>query len=126
MYIFVTKRLPIIRSGFVDDLLSRGYGDHIRKTTGLVPDAYFSATKIKWILDHVKGARARAEEGKILFGTVDTWLLWKLTGGAVHATDVTNASRTRCSERLVAGRVYLVVLARVMNVEYFMASLVMR
>lgn len=81
-------------SGFVDDLLSRGYGDHIRKTTGLVPDAYFSATKIKWILDHVKGARARAEEGKILFGTVDTWLLWKLTGGAVHATDVTNASRT--------------------------------
>ena len=72
----------------------RAYGDHIRKTTGLVPDAYFSATKIKWILDHVEGARARAEEGKILFGTVDTWLLWKLTGGAVHATDVTNASRT--------------------------------
>ena len=59
-----------------------------------MPDAYFSATKIKWILDHVEGARARAEEGKILFGTVDTWLLWKLTGGAVHATDVTNASRT--------------------------------
>ena len=81
-------------SGLVDDLLAQGYGDHIRKTTGLVPDAYFSATKIKWILDHVEGARARAEEGKILFGTVDTWLLWKLTGGAVHATDVTNASRT--------------------------------
>ena len=81
-------------SGLVDDLLAQGYGDHIRITTGLVPDAYFSATKIKWILDHVEGARARAEEGKILFGTVDTWLLWKLTGGAVHATDVTNASRT--------------------------------
>ena len=81
-------------SGLVDDLLAQGYGDHIRKTTGLVPDAYFSATKIKWILDYVEGARARAEEGKILFGTVDTWLLWKLTGGAVHATDVTNASRT--------------------------------
>ena len=81
-------------SGLVDDLLAQGYGDHNRKTTGLVPDAYFSATKIKWILDHVEGARARAEEGKILFGTVDTWLLWKLTGGAVHATDVTNASRT--------------------------------
>ena len=78
----------------MDDLLAQGYGDHIRNTTGLVPDAYFSATKIKWILDHVEGARARAEEGKILFGTVDTWLLWKLTGGAVHATDVTNASRT--------------------------------
>ena len=59
-------------SGLVDDLLAQGYGDHIRKTTGLVPDAYFSATKIKWILDHVEGARARAEEGKILFGTVDT------------------------------------------------------
>lgn len=85
-------------SGLVDDLLAQGYGDHIRKTTGLVPDAYFSATKIKWILDHVEGARARAEEGKILFGTVDTWLLWKLTGGAVHATDVTNASRTMLSD----------------------------
>ena len=58
------------------------------KTTGLVPDAYFSATKIKWILDHVEGARERAERGEILFGTVDSWLLWKLTGGAVHATDV--------------------------------------
>ena len=81
-------------SAIVDDLLAQGYGDHIRKTTGLVPDAYFSATKIKWILDHVEGAREKAEQGKILFGTVDTWLLWKLTGGKVHATDVTNASRT--------------------------------
>ena len=78
----------------VDGLLADGYGDHIRAVTGLVPDAYFSATKIKWILDHVEGARERAREGKVLFGTVDSWLLWKLTGGAVHATDVTNASRT--------------------------------
>ena len=78
----------------VDGLLERGLGPHIKKTTGLVPDAYFSGTKIKWILDHVEGARARAERGDILFGTVDTWLLWKLTGGAVHVTDYTNASRT--------------------------------
>ena len=81
-------------AGIVDQLLADGYGDHIREVTGLVPDAYFSATKIKWILDHVEGARERAREGKVLFGTVDSWLLWKLTGGAVHATDVTNASRT--------------------------------
>ena len=78
----------------MDGLLADGLGDHIRETTGLVPDAYFSATKIKWILDHVPGARERAEAGKLLFGTVDTWLVWKLTGGAVHVTDVTNASRT--------------------------------
>lgn len=78
----------------VDRLLEEGWGDHIRAVTGLVPDAYFSATKIAWILDHVEGARERAREGKILFGTVDSWLLWKLTDGAVHATDVTNASRT--------------------------------
>ena len=78
----------------VDQLLADGYGDHIKKTTGLVPDAYFSATKIKWILDHVEGARERAERGEILFGTVDSWLVWKLTGGAAHVTDYTNASRT--------------------------------
>ena len=78
----------------VDRLLEEGLGEHIRKTTGLVPDAYFSATKIKWLLDRVEGARERARQGEILFGTVDTWLLWKLTGGAVHVTDVTNASRT--------------------------------
>lgn len=67
---------------------------YIRETTGLPVDAYFSATKIRWILDHVPGARERAEEGKLLFGTVDTWLVWKLTGGRVHVTDYTNASRT--------------------------------
>ena len=77
-----------------DELERRGLGDYIRKTTGLVLDAYFSATKIKWILDNVDGARERAERGELLFGTVDTWLLWKLTGGRVHATDYTNASRT--------------------------------
>ncbi|HWS41486.1 MAG TPA: glycerol kinase GlpK [Pseudoflavonifractor sp.] len=81
-------------AGIVDQLRADGLESHIRKTTGLVPDAYFSGTKIKWILDHVEGARERAARGEILFGTVDTWLLWKLTGGAVHATDYTNASRT--------------------------------
>ena len=78
----------------VDQLLADGLEEHIRKTTGLIPDAYFSATKIKWILDHVEGAREKAERGEILFGTVDSWLVWKLTGGAVHVTDYTNASRT--------------------------------
>ena len=78
----------------VDQLRADGLEEHIRAVTGLIPDAYFSATKIKWILDHVDGAREKARQGEILFGTVDTWLLWKLTGGAVHATDVTNASRT--------------------------------
>jgi len=78
----------------VDSLTSRGLGDYIKKTTGLVPDAYFSGTKIKWILDNVEGARQRAEKGEILFGTVDTWLIWKLSEGAAHVTDYTNASRT--------------------------------
>lgn len=68
--------------------------DTIRQKTGLLPDPYFSATKIRWILENVPGIRERAERGEILFGTVDTWLIWKLTGGRVHATDVTNASRT--------------------------------
>ena len=77
-----------------DELERRGLKDYIKKTTGLVLDAYFSATKIKWILDNVEGAREKAERGDLLFGTVDTWLLWKLTGGRVHATDYTNASRT--------------------------------
>ncbi|MCL2748289.1 MAG: glycerol kinase GlpK, partial [Oscillospiraceae bacterium] len=81
-------------AGLVDDLVRRGLDGHIRETTGLVPDAYFSATKIKWILDHVEGARARAKQGKILFGTVDSWLVWKLTEGRAHVTDYTNASRT--------------------------------
>ena len=81
-------------AGIVDELIAQGLEEHIRKTTGLIPDAYFSGTKIKWILDHVEGAREKAARGEILFGTVDTWLLWKLTGGAVHVTDATNASRT--------------------------------
>jgi glycerol kinase len=78
----------------VDALVKQGLSDYIRKTTGLVPDAYFSGTKIKWILDHVEGAREKAEQGEVLFGTVDTWLIWKLTNGAAHIIDYTNASRT--------------------------------
>ena len=79
----------------VDELVQQpGMTEYIRENTGLMPDAYFSATKIKWILDNVPGARERAEAGEILFGTVDTWLVWKLTGGKVHVTDRTNASRT--------------------------------
>lgn len=78
----------------VDQLIQQGLTDHIKAATGLLPDAYFSATKIRWILDHVEGAQQRAERGELLFGTVDTWLLWKLTGGALHVTDATNASRT--------------------------------
>ena len=82
-------------SGIVDDLVKRqGLGAYIKKTTGLVGDAYFSGSKIKWILDHVEGARERARNGELLFGTVDTWLMWKLSDGAIHATDYTNASRT--------------------------------
>ena len=69
-------------SGMVDKLIEDGWGDRIRAKTGLVPDAYFSGTKIRWILDNVPGARARAEAGELLFGTIDTWLIWKLTGGA--------------------------------------------
>lgn len=80
------------------DLIRRletdGMGELVRQRTGLIPDAYFSATKIAWILEHVPGAREQAEQGELLFGTVDTWLVWKLTGGRVHVTDVTNASRT--------------------------------
>ena len=75
-------------------LVKDGYADVIKAKTGLVPDAYFSVTKIAWILSNVAGARKKAEEGRLLFGTVDTWLIWKLTGGAVHVTDYTNASRT--------------------------------
>ena len=81
-------------AGIVDELRRRGLEQEIRSSTGLLPDAYFSATKIKWILDHVDGAREKAQRGEILFGTVDSWLVWKLTGGQVHATDYTNASRT--------------------------------
>lgn len=78
----------------VDRLKEQGLGDYIRETTGLVPDAYFSATKIAWILDRVPDGRQRAKAGELLFGTVDSWLIWKLTGGAAHVTDYTNASRT--------------------------------
>ena len=81
-------------SDIIDDLVARGYSDAIRSKTGLVPDAYFSGSKIKWILDNVPGARQRAREGKLLFGTIDSWLIWNLTGKSVHVTDQTNASRT--------------------------------
>lgn len=79
---------------YCDELKERGLTDQFRKKTGLVIDAYFSATKIKWILDNVPGAREKAENGDLLFGTVETWLIWKLTKGAVHVTDYSNASRT--------------------------------
>ncbi|HIZ22569.1 MAG TPA: glycerol kinase GlpK [Candidatus Blautia faecigallinarum] len=78
----------------VEDLEKDGFAGTIRKKTGLIPDAYFSGTKLKWILDFVQGAREEAEKGNLLFGTVDTWLIWKLTKGEVHVTDYTNASRT--------------------------------
>ncbi len=81
-------------SSYCDTLIEEGYEDFIRKKTGLEIDAYFSATKIRWILENIKGVREKAEKGEILFGTVDSWLLWKLTKGEVHATDVSNASRT--------------------------------
>ncbi len=81
-------------SDIIDALVAAGHSDSIRKKTGLVPDAYFSGSKIQWLLDNVPGARARAEAGELLFGTIDTWLIWKLTGGRVHVTDYTNASRT--------------------------------
>ena len=77
-----------------EELRAKGLEDKIRRSTGLLIDAYFSATKIKWILDHVEGARERARRGELLFGTVDTWLMWKLSGGKIYATDRTNASRT--------------------------------
>ncbi len=77
-----------------EQLKAEGLGDYIREHTGLLIDAYFSGTKIKWILDNVPGARKSAEEGKLLFGTVETWLIWNLTGGKVHVTDYSNASRT--------------------------------
>lgn len=78
----------------IDQVKKDGHSDYIQESSGLIPDAYFSASKIKWILDHVPGARTAAERGDILFGTVDSWLLWQLTDGAVHVTDYTNASRT--------------------------------
>jgi glycerol kinase len=81
-------------SAFCDSLKSQGLVDRIREKTGLIIDAYFSGTKIKWILDNVPGAREKAEAGKLRFGTVDSWLVWQLTRGEVHVTDVSNASRT--------------------------------
>ncbi len=81
-------------AGFCDELLNQGLEKLVTEKTGLVIDAYFSGTKIKWILDNVKGARKLAEKGKLAFGTVDTWLLWNLTKGKLHVTDVSNASRT--------------------------------
>jgi len=77
-----------------DDLKAKGTDQYIRENTGLVTDAYFSGTKVKWILDQVPGAREQAQKGDLLFGTMDTWLVWKLTGGKVHVTDYSNASRT--------------------------------
>ena len=81
-------------SELCDELKAKGLVDTIRQKTGLVIDAYFSGTKVKWILDNVPGAREKAEAGKLLFGTVETWLIWKLTKGKVHVTDYSNASRT--------------------------------
>ena len=79
---------------FCDQLKTDGHEDYIRQATGLVVDAYFSGTKVNWLLDNVAGAREKAEKGDLLFGTIDTWLVWKLTGGEVHITDYSNASRT--------------------------------
>ncbi|XZF75795.1 glycerol kinase GlpK [Bacillus sp. AL-1R] len=81
-------------SEICDDLKEKGYGEIVQEKTGLLIDAYFSGTKVKWILDNVEGAREKAERGELLFGTIDTWLVWKLSGGNVHVTDYSNASRT--------------------------------
>jgi len=81
-------------ANMIEELVAEGLGEYIRETTGLIPDAYFSATKIAWILENVAGAREKADRGELAFGTVDTWLIWNLTKGRVHATDYTNASRT--------------------------------
>jgi glycerol kinase len=81
-------------SGICDELIEKGYNNLFREKTGLLIDAYFSGTKVKWILDNVEGAREKAEQGKLLFGTIDTWLIWKLSGGKAHVTDYSNASRT--------------------------------
>ncbi len=81
-------------AAYCDTLREKGYAEEIQEKTGLIVDAYFSATKVKWILDHVEGAKQKALNKELLFGTIDTWLIWNLTGGEVHVTDVTNASRT--------------------------------
>jgi glycerol kinase len=81
-------------SEYCDSLREKGLADSFREKTGLVIDAYFSGTKLRWILENVPGARERAEKGELLFGTIDTWLIWKLSGGKIHVTDYSNASRT--------------------------------
>ncbi|AQX55984.1 glycerol kinase GlpK [Priestia flexa] len=81
-------------AGICEELKEKGYNDTFRSKTGLLIDAYFSGTKVKWILDNVEGAREKAENGELLFGTIDTWLIWKLSGGKAHVTDYSNASRT--------------------------------
>jgi len=81
-------------SEICDELQKKGFNDLFREKTGLLIDAYFSGTKVKWILDNIEGAREKATEGKLLFGTIDTWLIWKLSGGRAHVTDYSNASRT--------------------------------
>ena len=81
-------------AGICDELKAKGYDEMVRSKTGLLIDAYFSGTKVKWILDNVEGAREKAEKGDLLFGTMDTWVIWKLSGGKAHVTDYTNASRT--------------------------------
>jgi len=81
-------------AGYCDELKGKNWAQRVSEKTGLVIDAYFSGTKIKWILDNVPGARERAKKGDLLFGNIDTWLIWKLTGGKVHTTDYSNASRT--------------------------------
>ena len=81
-------------ASYCDELKAAGHANTIQQKTGLVIDAYFSATKLKWILDNVNGARAKAEKGELAFGTIDSWLVWKLSGGKIHVTDVSNASRT--------------------------------
>ena len=81
-------------SGICEELREKGYNDKFREKTGLLIDPYFSGTKVKWILDNVEGAREKAEKGELLFGTIDTWLIWKMSGGKAHVTDYSNASRT--------------------------------
>lgn len=81
-------------SARIDEIKEQGFGEMIHNKTGLIPDAYFSGSKVQWILDNVEGAREKAEAGELLFGTMDTWLIWNLTKGRVFITDYTNASRT--------------------------------
>lgn len=81
-------------AAYCEELKGKGYEQAIHQKTGLILDAYFSATKIKWILDNIEGVRERAEKGKLCFGTIDSWLVWRFTRGGAHVTDVSNASRT--------------------------------